>query len=189
MIQIQISGNEKILKLIEKKKKWLLWSGVMLICIGMAAIVFPVAATIAAELFIGVLFIISGLLTLSFSYYYKDNGPISGALIMSLLTFILGLSLLLNPAAGAMALTILIALLFVFDGIVGLYIAYELKPKHGWGWLLASATVSIIAGLLIGIGLPDTSLLVLGLLVGINLIITGLSFVTLARTVKIETIG
>lgn len=183
MTTIQITGDSRTIDRLEKGQKWLLWSGVFLIVLGCIAILFPMAATITTELFIGWLLIFSGFSTLLTSTYYNTQRPFLGTLVISFLTIALGLFLILYPRVGAIVMVVLVAALLTLDGLVGFVIALAIKPANAWKWFLVSSIVSIFVGVLIGLGLPESSLLILGLLIGINLIISGLSCVMLARSI------
>lgn len=184
MTTIQMYSDRQTLKLVVKGRKWLRWSGILLIVVGLAAVIFPMAATIATQLFIGWLFVFAGAFHLLTSFSYRRGRAIAGAILVNLLTIALGVFLITNPAVGAIALTILIAIMFVLHGVVGLFMAFMIKPFDGWRWLLVSAVVTALVGMLIGAGLPGTSLVLLGLLVGISLIISGLSCLVLARAIS-----
>jgi uncharacterized membrane protein HdeD (DUF308 family) len=77
-------------------------------------------------------------------------------------------------------LTLVVALLFLADGILEIIMAYRLRPHSGWGWVLASGVAALIAGVLIASQLPSSATWVLGVLVGIKMIMTGWSFIALA---------
>ena len=76
-----------------------------------------------------------------------------------------------NPVSGALALTILVAVIFMIEGAFEVGLAFDLRPEPGWGWTLFSAVISILAGVLIAAGLPGTSLFVLGLLLRGELVV------------------
>ena len=112
----------------------------------------------------------------------QGTGAFFGQLLVGLLKLGLGFYLLMNPGIGMVALTLLLASIFVVDGAVQTSFAFQLRPAEGWGWVLVSALVSIGAGLLIAAGLPATSLVTLGALVGIKFLSTGIASIALSRS-------
>ena len=56
----------------------------------------------------------------------------------------------------------------------------RLRPASGWGWMLASGVIGIIAGALVWTGWPITALWVVGLIFGIKLLSTGVALVMVA---------
>ena len=179
--EVSVSGDAQTLKALERGRNRLHWAGVSLIVIGAVAIVFPAASTLAVQFFIGWLFMLAGILLLLGALALHGTGPFFGSLLVSLLTFAVGAFLVFNPAGGAVIVTLLIAALFMVNGAFELYFASALRPDGGRGWMVASAIVAIVVGILIAAGLPGTSVFVLGLLVGLNFLTTGLAFVLIAR--------
>lgn len=168
---------------LKESKSSLLWIGILMAAVGVLAIVFPLAWSVAANFMVGWVFIFSGVLTLANAFTIKGTGPFFGALLVGLITLVAGVFLLSNPLVGLMILTLTVALVFVFEGAYQMVAAFELRPQSGWGWLLFSAVISVLAGLFIVARLPGASLVVLGLVIGINFLSTGVSLIMLSRAV------
>jgi len=77
-------------------------------------------------------------------------------------------------------LTIVIAALFIAEGIMEFIMGLRMRPHDGWGWVVFSGLVAVAAGLLIALSLPASAVWALGLLAGINLLFSGWSFIYLA---------
>ena len=88
--------------------------------------------------------------------------------------------LVLLPLSGIVTLTIVVAALFLADGLLEAIMAIRIRPHEGWGWVLVSGLAAIAAGLLIALQLPNSATWAIGLLVGIKMIFAGWSFVALA---------
>ena len=84
------------------------------------------------------------------------------------------------PKPGLLTLTILIAALFLAEGIAEIVMAFQVRPHEGWGWVLLSGIAALAVGVMIGMDLPGSATWALGLLVGINLLFSGWSYVFLA---------
>ncbi len=167
-----------------RKKGQILWSGIALTAAGAFAIVFPSLTTLTIGLMVGWILLIAGVAGGIGAFSYEGTGQFFGALLISLLKFALGIYLVLNPGVGIVALTLLVAALFMVEGAYQMAFAFDLKPQDGWAWVAVSAVVSILAGVLIAAGLPGTSLFVLGFLLGVNFLSAGISLIMLSRKLK-----
>ena len=162
----------------------LFWLGLAMVVLGIAALVFPMISTLAATIFVGWIFLLSGSLTFIGSFSIHGTGPFFGALLFSLLSIAAGVFLLFNPLAGAVALTLLLGVTFVFQGASEIAFAFEMRPLPGWGGVLISGIASIVMAVLIATGLPEISLFVLGILLGVNFLTTGLAYLFVSRVLK-----
>jgi len=175
--------NSEYLDVIKENKDSLFWIGVAMSIIGAIAIVFPILSSVATNFMVGWLFVFYGALMIFNSFTIKGTGPFFGALLFGLITLATGVFFLTNPGIGLVFLTITIAIVFMFDGAYQAVMAFEIKPQNGWGWMLFSAIISVLAGLFIIARLPDSSLVVLGILIGVNFLSSGLSMIFLSRSV------
>jgi len=102
---------------------------------------------------------------------------------------LLGVAALIFPVVStlAVALTLMMGLLFMFQGAVETYFALEMRPQPGWAAMLLSAIASIVVAALIVAGWPAISLVALGVLTGVNFISTGLGYVVVSRMIKPST--
>ena len=159
----------------------LLWVGLAMTLIGVVALVFPMASTLVAALWVGWIFLFSGIVMFAGAFNVHGTGPFFGALLISLLTAIAGVFLLFNPFAGALALTIVLAVILLVQGAFETAFAFEIRPAPGWVWMLLSGAASVILSLIIAVGLPVISAIALGILLGINFLSTGLGYVFVSR--------
>ncbi len=164
--------------------KALTWLGIAFIVFGLLAIIFPLATTIAAKTFIGWLFIIAGALQMWQSFSIREWGGFLWNLLIGTLYLVVGCWLAFDPFAGIIGLTVLLAITFIAQGVMEAAMANNLRPKNGWGWMMFSGLIGILAGVLIISGLPSTAVWAVGLMVGINMISSGFAFLTLGSAAK-----
>ena len=162
----------------------LFWLGVVLVVLGVAAIVFPLFSTLVAALLVGWVLLISGAVALFGSFSIHGTGPFFGALLIGLLSIAAGVFLLFNPLAGAVALTLMLGVIFTFQGAFEIAFAFEMRPHAGWVGMLLSGIASIVMAVLIAAGWPGISVLVLGILLGVNFVRTGLGYILVSRVLK-----
>lgn len=159
----------------------LFWIGAALIAIGVLAIVFPVASTLMTAVAIGWVCVIAGVVLFIGALQLHGAGPFFGAFLFALLTFAAGIWLITNPGSGVVALTLMLAVLFLVNGAAEFALAFELRPGYGWRWMLTSAIISMVLGLILAAGLPGTAAIFLGLVVGLNFLTSGIAFMMVSR--------
>ncbi|HZI75433.1 MAG TPA: DUF308 domain-containing protein, partial [Gemmatimonadales bacterium] len=86
--------------------------------------------------------------------------------------------------AGVLSLTIVVAALFLAEGVLELVLAFRLRPQEGWAWVLLSGLLAIAVGALIAADLPSSATWALGVLAGVNMLATGWSFAFLALAAR-----
>lgn len=162
----------------------LLWLGLGLLVLGILALVFPIFSTLVAAIFVGWVFLVYGGFMLFGSFSIHGTGPFFGALILSLLSIAAGVFLLFNPVGGAVALTLTVGVIFIFQGAFEIFFAFETRPHDGWIGMLISGIASVVMAVLIAAGWPAISLVVLGILLGVNLVTTGIGYILVSRSLR-----
>ena len=159
---------------------WFLALGIVFVLAGLGAIAFPLVSTIAAKIALGWIFLAGGVLMIVHSFSSSRwQGFLLGLLIGVLYVFAGGW-LAFFPFTGIITLTILLAALFLAEGVLEAIMAFRVRPHEGWGWLLLSGLVAAAVGVMIAMELPSSATWAIGLLTGVNLLMTGVSFVVLA---------
>lgn len=174
---LALAGDiEEVKTAIRENRGWFVGLGVLMIILGIVAIGFPFATTIAAKIMIGWLFLIGGIAEIVRSFSMSSWKSLLGNLLVGLLYVLVGGWLAFFPLTGIISLTLLLAFAFIFEGALKIGMGIKLRPMAGWGWLIFSAVIAILAGVLLIAGLPGTAAWAIGLLVGINLLGGGLSY-------------
>ncbi len=170
------------------KANWkaFLIEGIVLVILGFAAVTIPFLASIAVTIFLGWLFLISGVVGLYLTFTTREMPGFWWSLISAALAIAAGLILLIQPIAGTLTLTLVVSAYFLAEGVTTIMyaLAHRKELSGRWGWLLVSGLVDIIvAGLIIG-GLPGSATWAIGLLVGINMIFGGTSLIGMALAAR-----
>lgn len=167
----------------EKLRKSWVWMAVFAVISligGVLALLNPFAATLAATLMAGWAFILLGGMQVIQSFQVQGWGGFLWALLFGVLTLVVGVSLVFNPLAGMVSLTLLVAVLFLAVGVVKVMYAFSLRPLTGWGWVLFSGIVSIVLAVMILSNFPYAATSVLGILLAVELISNGVLFLMIA---------
>jgi len=162
--------------------RFLLIEGIILVLLGAAAIVIPPIATLAIELIVGWLFLISGIVGLIMTFVMRQAPGFWWSLFSAILAIAAGVVLLGWPAGGVVSLTLLLIAFFIMEGVATIMYALDHKRELSgrWGFVLASGIVDLVLAAIIFAGLPGTAAWAIGLLVGINMLFGGAALIGLA---------
>ncbi len=163
---------------------WLLALGIALLIGGAAAVLLPVAASIAVELAVGVAMLVGGAIQLVQAVRCEGWRARALALLAGALYLVGGALLLINPLAGLVALTLVMLTVFIVDGGFRIAMALRMRPERGWGWVLTGGVLSALLGAGGVLLFPGISLTLLGIIAGVSLIFEGWSFVFVALAAR-----
>lgn len=160
---------------------WLTALGVILIIGGLALLVAPMVGGLVVTTWIAAVFIVAGVFQIIHAFQARGwrSGLWQG--LSGLIYLIGGLLAFFNPLAGAVALTIVLAITFLVDGIVRITLAVTSRPMNHWGWVLLGGIISLLVGIyiLFVIGSAPASLAILGIFAGISFLFEGFAFLQL----------
>jgi len=161
--------------------------GIVLIVLGAAAILFPLVASVAIKVLLGWFFLMTGGAVLWNAFQARGWSPALLSGLVGIIHLSIGVYLAFFPLTGLIGLTMLMAIVFLTQGVLEAAMAWQHRPGHGnegpgWAWMGLSAAVTIVLGVMLLAGLPGTALWALGLFAGINFLTSGISFVVLANT-------
>lgn len=157
-------------------------SSILMIVLGLLAITLPFATGIAISVLLGVLVAFCGVAYLAYAFAARGAGSFLWRVIVGVLYVIGGVYLVIHPALSLVSLTLLLAAIFLVEGISELAAYSAVRALPGSGWILFNGIATILLSFLIWRGWPSSSIWVLGTLVGINLIMSGLSGLFVATT-------
>jgi uncharacterized membrane protein HdeD (DUF308 family) len=159
-----------------------LTEGIILFILGVLAIVVPPIATIAVEILIGWILLVSGVVGLIATLRTRTAPGFVWSLVSAVLGIVAGVVLLAWPLSGALSLTLILTVFLVLEGVVSILYALEHKRELSgrWGAMLFSGIVDLILAGIIFAGLPGTAAWAIGLLVGINMVFGGSALIAMA---------
>ena len=128
--------------------------------------------------------IFNGVAQLVYGFRAHSGGRLVLEILLGLLYIVAGVFILMHPAGGLLALTLIIASFLLVYGVVALVLAFQMRPHPGWGWVLFDAIITILLGALIWAHWPINSEWVVGTLVGISFIASGVSRLMLSIAVR-----
>lgn len=163
---------------------WLLLTGVLLAVLGLAAILSPSIAGGAVVYVIGGFLVVTGIVQLltgwrADSFTSKLTSVVQGAIGTAA-----GIAVLAHPFYGLAALSLVLAVFFLIDGLWKIVNSFAYRPAAGWLAVLASGLIAVALSWMIWRQWPVSGLWAVGILVGVDLLSTGLALITLALTWK-----
>ena len=162
---------------------WLLALGIVLIAVGTFSVVVSVVGKTATVLLFAWLLLFTGAMEGVYAFHQSKWSGILLHVVNGVLAIVAGFLLVTNPAAGALVLTLLMAMFFMIGGLFRIITPIVMHLPHR-GWLLLSGIVTLLLGVFIWRQLPGAAVWVIGTLVGIDMIFIGWSWVMLALTAK-----
>jgi uncharacterized membrane protein HdeD (DUF308 family) len=166
------------------KGNWLFVTGVILVLLGVGSMISPAVAGNAVVYLIGGLLLITGLIQLLAGWQAESWRQKLASLIHGGIATVGGIAVMAHPFYGLAALSLVLAIFFVVEGIWKIVSSFSYRPVPGWIALLMSGALDLILGILIWRQWPVSGLWAVGILVGVNLLSTGIAFVALAITWK-----
>jgi uncharacterized membrane protein HdeD (DUF308 family) len=166
--------------------KAFLFEGIVLAVLGLAAMIVPPLASLAVTIFLGWMFLISGIAGLIVTFWARQMPGFWWSLFSAALAVLAGGILLARPVQGILTLTIVVGAYFLAEGVATIMYALEHRRElsERWSWLLISGLMDILVAFLIVAGLPGSAEWAIGLLVGINLVLGGASLVGMALAAR-----
>src|SRR5467141_5154318 len=166
--------------------KAFLFEGILLAVLGLAAMIVPPLASLAVTIFLGWMFLISGIGGLIVTFWARNMPGFWWSLISAALAVLAGMVLLARPVQGTLTLTIVVGAYFLAEGVATVLYALEHRRElsERWSWMLFAGLLDILIAAMIIAGLPGSAEWAIGLLVGINLLFGGASMVGVALAAR-----
>jgi uncharacterized membrane protein HdeD (DUF308 family) len=152
--------------------------GVLLIALGLAALAFTLAATVATVTLNGVFFLVAGVAEIGVGAHNKSWGRFFLWLIGGALYLVAGLICILNPIFASAVLTLTLGAGLIAAAVVRFYLAFQLPADNSRNFVFLAAAVTLLLGLIIVAHWPMDSVYVLGTLLGVDLLFNGVGWAT-----------
>jgi uncharacterized membrane protein HdeD (DUF308 family) len=158
--------------------------GVALIICGAIAIVSPAISTMAVTLFLGLILASGGIVKIAQAFPMKQSGGFAWQALAGVIELLGGLLVYFNPMKGAIAITIVIALVLMAEGLPQLGLAFRMRAQRGVVWMVLSGVITLAVGPALAMRLSYDRAYAPGTLVGISLLFAGWAYVALALAAR-----
>lgn len=161
----------------------ILW-GVLLVLLGIMAIASPLIAAVAVNVVIAWLIVMAGVVHLVVAFHNREAGSMLWRLLVGLAYVVFGIYLIARPAVGVASLTLVVASLFLVEGIFDIALFFKARAIGRAGWILFDGIITLLLGLMIYLQWPSSSAWAIGTLVGVSMIVSGVTRVMVALGVR-----
>ncbi len=182
-------ADQSVVGSIKQASTWSVIWGVVLVLFGMLAIGSPAIAGIAVTAVVSWLIIFAGVVHIVLAFSAHGAGSVIWKLLVGLAYVVFGGYLIMHPTLGLASLTLILASLFLVEGVLDIILFAKMRSMRGSGWILVDGIVTLLLGGLIYIHWPSSSMWAIGTLVGVSMIISGVTRVMLSLTVRKLTTG
>jgi uncharacterized membrane protein HdeD (DUF308 family) len=172
------------LAVMKQGSKWGIVWGVLLIIFGVMAIGEPFLAAIAVTTFIAWLLIVVGIVHAVLAFHAHSGTSMGWKLLVGVSYIFIGVYLLFRPLAGVATLTLMLAFLFLIEGVLDFMLWWKSRSMDGALWILVDSIITLVLGGMIYVHWPTSSVWAIGTLVGISMIISGVTRIMLSLAVK-----
>ncbi len=161
----------------------ILW-GVLLVLLGMMAVASPLIAAVAVNVAIAWLIVLAGVVHLIVAFHTHEAGSMLWRLLVGLAYVAFGIYLIARPAVGVASLTLVLATLFLIEGVFDIALFLKARAIGGARWILFDGIISLLLGGMIYAQWPSSSAWAIGTLVGVSLICSGVTRIMVALAVR-----
>jgi uncharacterized membrane protein HdeD (DUF308 family) len=162
----------------------LIGMGILFIALGMIGIAGQTLFSFVTINILGAFLIFGG--ALQFAHALKSSGwqSVGIQIILAILYVAAGIYTWAFPIPALEVITLWLAAIFFVTGFLRLISAFQHRHFREWFWLVLSSAISILMGVLIMIGYPESSLWLPGLLIAIELLLQGWSLLFLGLAAR-----
>ena len=163
--------------------KWFVGIGILLVIVGLIALANVVDATLITTVIVGIALIFGG--TMQIVGAWAADGSTGRRVLMAILGvlyIIVGFNVIADPLAGAVALTVVVALFLIVDGVLKIFSALVPETENKVLTIVFGIVMIVLGGWLWS-GIPYSGVAI-GFFVGLQLLIAGVVWVMLGLTAR-----
>ena len=161
--------------ILKRASGWSIALGILMIIAGIIALFAPWEAGLVITIVVGWSAIFNGIAQIIFGVRTHGGWHVLLEVLLGIIYIIAGIYLLMHPIGGLLALTLILASFLLVYGVFALVLAFQIKPRGGWGWVLFDGIITILLGILIWAHWPFNSDWVVGTLFGISIFMSGVT--------------
>src|SRR5262249_21148823 len=151
---------------------------------GVVSILLPAISDIAARRVLGSVLIVSGLIQVAQSGKMLNWIGFIWHLLLGILAAVGGALIYVDPFAGVVALTLLIAIIFGVHGATQIGFSWKVRGQSGWHWFLISGCIALIVSVLLVMKLPYSHSFTPATVAGVALLVAGWAYVAMALAAR-----
>jgi uncharacterized membrane protein HdeD (DUF308 family) len=166
----------------------ILW-GVLLVILGLIAIGAPFLAAVAVSVVVAWLIVFAGIVHVVLAFHAHGAGSVIWKLLVGIAYLAFGGYMLVHPLLSVASLTLVLAVLFLIEGVLNIVLYFKMRPLHGSAWVLVDGLVTLLLGGMIYMQWPFSAAWAIGILVGVSMMISGFTRIALTSAVRRATVA
>ncbi len=157
----------------KKVTGWSIAISVLMIIAGLLAILLPLEAGIAVNLFLGWMLMFAAAAHFVYAWSTRGAGGVIWKVLVGVLYGAIAFYLLEHPARGLATLTLILAYYLLIEGVMEIILFFQHRSAPGSVWFLMDAIITLILGGLVWKTWPNSTEWVIGTLVGLSILFSG----------------
>lgn len=157
---------------------WIMAYGVVSVLLGVAAFVWPFAATYAATVVIGALLFVSGVFSIAAGLFGQGHEGRVYAVLFGVLSVIVGAVMVFEPVTGALSLTLMVTVWLAVRGVLEIVLGFRMRRRRGL--MIALGVVNLLLAAFILMTVPWSALTLPGFILGVSFLVGGITAITAA---------
>ena len=130
----------------KKVTGWSIAISVLMIVAGLLAILLPLEAGIAVNIFVGWMLIFAAAAHFVYAWSTRGTGGVIWKVLVGILYGVIGFYLLEHPARGLATLTLVLAYYLLIEGVMEIILFFQHRSGPGAVWFLLDGIVTLILG-------------------------------------------
>jgi uncharacterized membrane protein HdeD (DUF308 family) len=140
----------------------------------------PAISDIPASKILGSVLVFSGVVQIIQSAKMLNWIGFIWHMLLGILATVGGALIYMDPFAGVVALTLLIAIIFAVHGLTQIVFAVRVRSQSGWYWFLVSGCIALGVSALLIMKLPYSHSFTPATVAGVSLLFAGCAYVAMA---------
>ncbi len=151
------------------------WAVVMVV-LGLLAVFLPLEAGVGISLLVAWIMVWGGFAYLAYAFAGRDARDFVWRLLIAIVYVVGGGFLAFHPQIALESLTVVMATIFLIEGVLEIAMFIRFRVASGSGWILFDGLVTLLLAYLVFRHFPSSSAWAIGTILGINLIVSGLTW-------------
>jgi uncharacterized membrane protein HdeD (DUF308 family) len=162
---------------------WLVAYGVLCVLFGLLALGLVAASTLAVVFLIALMLIVAGGAEIMLGFNSRDWPSFFLWLVSGLFYLVFGAFALARPEVAAAVLTMVVGIGFLIAGLARIWLGFRL-PAGPKAYVVLAGVVTTLLGVLILVGWPGNTMIILGTLFGVDMVFYGSSWIALGLKLR-----
>jgi len=169
---------------VKSRSGWAIFMGVLTAGFGLFLVLYPMLTATITTVLLAWTLVFVGIAQFIHALSSQKVGQFFWRLLSSAAYVGCGALLAATPVESVATLTGILGWMLVAQSVLQAITAFQLKPLDGWGWFLFDAVWALLLGVLILTQWPFSSLWAIGTLVGVSVLMSGISRIVIAGTIR-----